>query len=228
MDEFICWQVRAEELTPEVQAGLRRAFEIARDRRSASIEADDLVLGLLAVRATLGIAWVGDWPVDVKRHIGRLPNGHSTTPPQPSYAAGAIVRHALEQARSEGERVLTWEYAVAACDEAPSSVLGAYSMMSQQAPHSWRAAVASLLRGSSTGTTSTADQVLTLQNAAALLSVHVQTLREYIRQGRLPAYRIAGERAVRVMRGDVLGLLEQVHYEATFVTPSRDKRATRV
>lgn len=33
----------------------------------------------------------------------------------------------------------------------------------------------------------------------------------YIRSGKLPAYRLAGERSVRVLRKDLLALLERVH-----------------
>lgn len=44
--------------------------------------------------------------------------------------------------------------------------------------------------------------------AAQFLSVHVQTIRGYIRTGKLPALRLAGERALRIKREDLLALLE--------------------
>lgn len=45
-----------DELSPEVRQGLRRAFEIAGGRRWLNIAVDDLPLGLLCVRARVGIA----------------------------------------------------------------------------------------------------------------------------------------------------------------------------
>lgn len=50
------------------------------------------------------------------------------------------------------------------------------------------------------------DQFLPLGQAARLLAVHISTLRRWIRQGKLPAYRV-GDKGVRVRRGDVLKLL---------------------
>jgi excisionase family DNA binding protein len=49
---------------------------------------------------------------------------------------------------------------------------------------------------------------LTPEEAADALSIHVQTMRGYIRSGRLPAYRVAGERAIRIRRADLEKLLE--------------------
>ena len=45
--------------------------------------------------------------------------------------------------------------------------------------------------------------------------MHPQTVRNYIRAGKLPAYRLAGERFIRVLRRDLMGLLEPVDAENT-------------
>ena len=44
--------------------------------------------------------------------------------------------------------------------------------------------------------------------AAEALSIHVQTLRAYVRSGKLPALRLAGERAIRIRRQDLETVLE--------------------
>ena len=50
----------------------------------------------------------------------------------------------------------------------------------------------------------------TPDEAAEFLGLHIQTVRGYVRSGKLPASRVAGERAIRIRRQDLLGLLEPV------------------
>ncbi|MGI8826523.1 MAG: excisionase family DNA-binding protein [Chloroflexota bacterium] len=59
----------------------------------------------------------------------------------------------------------------------------------------------------STGASSRADslQFLTVSQAAGILAVHSSTVRRWIHDGRLPAYRI-GDKGVRVVLTDVVGL----------------------
>ncbi len=56
-------------------------------------------------------------------------------------------------------------------------------------------------------------ELLSVDEAAGFLGVHAQTVRNYIRAGKLPAYRLAGERFLRVLRRDLLALLERVPVE---------------
>ena len=58
-------------------------------------------------------------------------------------------------------------------------------------------------------------EILGVEDAAEYLGVHSQTVRNYIRSGKLPAYRLAGERYLRVLRKDLLTLLEQVPTEGS-------------
>ena len=51
-------------------------------------------------------------------------------------------------------------------------------------------------------------QFFSPDEAAEFLDVHTQTIRGYIRTGKLPALRLAGERALRIQRNDLLALLE--------------------
>ncbi len=50
--------------------------------------------------------------------------------------------------------------------------------------------------------------LLSPEEGARLLGLHIQTVRGYIRSGRLPAFRIAGERAIRIRRDDLIALLQ--------------------
>ena len=52
------------------------------------------------------------------------------------------------------------------------------------------------------------ERLLTPEDVAAYLQVHVETVRGWIRAGKLPARRVAGLRALRVRYADVAGLLK--------------------
>ena len=53
------------------------------------------------------------------------------------------------------------------------------------------------------------SELLTVREAATLVKVSPLTISRYLRQGRLPAYRV-GPRAIRVRRADVETLLKPV------------------
>ena len=59
--------------------------------------------------------------------------------------------------------------------------------------------------------TKRARDYLTPEDAAEELGVHVQTMRAYIRSGRMPAFRLAGERAIRILRTDLEKVLEPLN-----------------
>lgn len=53
-----------------------------------------------------------------------------------------------------------------------------------------------------------ARDLLTVEQAAALLHMSPSSIRAYIRQGNLPAFRIAGKRKVLIARTSLMALLE--------------------
>jgi excisionase family DNA binding protein len=55
--------------------------------------------------------------------------------------------------------------------------------------------------------------LLTVEQAAKYLQVSQSSIRSYIRQGRLKAFRIAGKRKVLIPRNELLGLLEPARGE---------------
>jgi excisionase family DNA binding protein len=56
--------------------------------------------------------------------------------------------------------------------------------------------------------------LLSPDEAAEVLGVHTQTVRGYIRDGKLKAHRVAGERAIRIRREDLLALLEPYDHDS--------------
>lgn len=56
-------------------------------------------------------------------------------------------------------------------------------------------------------------ELLTVEQAAQYLQVSQSSIRSYIRQGRLQAYRIAGKRKVLIPRSALLDLLEPARPE---------------
>ena len=58
-------------------------------------------------------------------------------------------------------------------------------------------------------------QFFSPNEVADFLGVHAQTIRGYIRTGKLSALRLAGERALRIKREDLIALLELFKPEET-------------
>lgn len=54
----------------------------------------------------------------------------------------------------------------------------------------------------------TGRDYLTVDQAASYLQLSQSSIRSYIRDGKLKAFRIAGKRKVLILRGDLLALLE--------------------
>lgn len=55
------------------------------------------------------------------------------------------------------------------------------------------------------------ERLYSPEDAAEYLGVHVQTVRAWIRTGRLPASRLAGQRALRIRARDLVSVLEPVN-----------------
>jgi excisionase family DNA binding protein len=53
-----------------------------------------------------------------------------------------------------------------------------------------------------------AAELLTVEQAAAYLQLSVSSIRSYIRQGRLRAFRVGGMRKILIPRNELLALLE--------------------
>jgi excisionase family DNA binding protein len=100
---------------------------------------------------------------------------------------------------------LHYLFAFMRCDEGlPGRVFGELGLTPEQVEASLRAG---------TGGAAVPERLLSPEEVAAYLQVHVQTVRAWIRSGRLPARRVAGLRALRVRFTDVTALLQPVEAE---------------
>lgn len=75
-----------------------------------------------------------------------------------------------------------------------------------------------------------ARDLLTVEQAAQYLQVSQSSIRSYIRQGRLQAFRIAGKRKVLIPRSALLSLLEPARpedVETEVLDSDEDEPATR-
>jgi excisionase family DNA binding protein len=57
------------------------------------------------------------------------------------------------------------------------------------------------------------EKLYSPEEAAEYLNVHVQTVRGWIKSGRLKARRLAGQRALRITASDLMSVLEPVEPE---------------
>ncbi|MGE0601752.1 MAG: helix-turn-helix domain-containing protein [Dehalococcoidia bacterium] len=55
-----------------------------------------------------------------------------------------------------------------------------------------------------------AERLYSTEEAAAYYGVHVQTVRAWIRSGKLPASRLAGQKSIRIREGDLKAVLERI------------------
>jgi len=67
---------------------------------------------------------------------------------------------------------------------------------------------------------------LTIRETAALLALSTRTIHRYIADGKLKAYRVAGEKVIRIKRQDVEALLEPVGAEREMRTGGRGRRVS--
>ena len=69
---------------------------------------------------------------------------------------------------------------------------------------------------------SEARDLLTVEQAAAYLQLSQSSIRSYIRQGKLNAFRIAGKRKVLIPRTELLKLLEPARAQDVELTAGPD------
>lgn len=212
----LCRRIHEPEL---VLSGAAHAIERARARGSEFIEPDDLMAGLLLAVSRFGIVDMGTVAIDLEA----LGLSFDATLPslaiKPRYTAetAAVFERAARVARGDGGRPLAPVHLLVALADARVPTFARLAERYGLDASAWRRMLAALdppphdpsARLPADATSATPD-LLTTEDAAALLGVHIQTLRGYIRSGRLPALRVAGQRAIRLRRDEVLGLLEHL------------------
>ncbi|MFM1990167.1 MAG: Helix-turn-helix domain [Pseudomonadota bacterium] len=203
--------------------GTAQAIERARSRGVESVDPDDLLAGMLLSVSRFGIVDLGTTVVDLFDLGLRfdLPAPDACLKPRYTTPAAAVFDLAARIALADGSRLAPIHLLVALGD--PSIAL--FARLCERCAidtAGWRRALAAV----SSPTVPSAQQapsrpaalaspaldaLLTPDEAARTLGVHIQTIRAYIRGGKLPAFRVAGERAIRIRRDDLNALLEHLN-----------------
>ncbi len=200
------------------------ALALAAERSVPEAEPDDLLAGLLLVLSRFGIVWVGERALDLealgvrwpsRRRAANEANGAS---PKIAYSAATaeVFDRAAGIARRDGARRTEAIHLLAAYAGESRGLMGEIKRRYRLTAADWRAELARTPRRERTPERPQAAQAsptkgfFTPDEAAEFLGLHIQTVRGYVRSGKLPASRVAGERAIRIQRQDLLGLLEPV------------------
>lgn len=200
---------------------MRLAIARAKRRGSPDVTPDDLLGGLLHASARFGIVRVGTWIIDMER-LGEVPLEQTDAAgPKVAYtsAAAALIDRTAAVARQDGSSRVDVVHMLVAFAAEENGLMGRLREAFGFDATTWRAALVNW-RPTSTARTEHDDApstrpaptsvkaLLSPDEAAELLGVHTQTVRGYIRSGKLAAHRLAGERALRIRYQDLLALLE--------------------
>lgn len=199
------------------------AIAAAKNRGLAEIGPDELLLGCLRAVSRFGVVALGSLVIDLEE-LGVVwlerPDGNA---PKVAYskAVVAIFDLATQIALSAGPGQVRVEHLLAAFASEETGLMGRLKRQYGLTSASWRAAVAvyagqspsqvsaqAFETGKAMAGANAGRDFLTPEEAAEALGIHVQTVRGYVRSGKLPALRLAGERAIRIRRADLEQVLE--------------------
>lgn len=201
----------------ELLRATRLALARAKRRASGEVSPDDLLAGLLHAAARFGIVILGPLTIDLEELDEAPLEEADASGPKVAYSdrAAEIFDRAAALARRDGGTGVEPIHMLAAYAPEDRGLMGRLKRTYGFDASDWRAA---LVRwrdggpprddGAAGGSPGRVRELLSPDEAADLLGVHTQTVRNYIRSGKLPAHRIAGERAIRIRRRDLLDLLE--------------------
>jgi excisionase family DNA binding protein len=206
----------------DVENAVAFAITEAKARGVAEVSVDDLLLGCLYALSRFGVVVVGGVTIDLEQ-MGVLwvqrPEKNKAARVAYSAAVVRMMDLAAMIAKGDGADGMRPEHLLVAFAAEEDGLMGGLKRRYGWTSASWRAAVAQGVEfqamkpvardvdGASGPATATRDY-LTPEEAAEALGLHVQTLRGYVRTGKLPAFRLAGERAIRIRRGDLEAVLE--------------------
>jgi excisionase family DNA binding protein len=194
------------------------AIFAAKQRGADQVTPDHILLGCLRAISRFGIADLGPWRLDLEA-LG-VDWVHQPDGPRPKVAysqeAVDLFDRAALIAKSAGDASVSVNHLLAAFAAEEGGLMGELKSTHGITSASWRATVARLGAGETNvarpdhveSEKKSAREYLTTEVAAETLGIHVQTMRAYIRSGRLPAFRLAGERAIRIRHVDLEKILE--------------------
>jgi len=208
-----------------VSIAIRAAIKRAKRRKSPKVTRDDLLVGLFQVIARFDIVQIGPLTIDLEELGEPLKDDTGKTNKQKvAYSSDtvAVFERAAHIARKDNSSKVELVHLLVAFayeDSGPMAQLkekyGISGMEWRSALSKWQPVSLEKTEPSSkigAGRKSTMGfkekQFFSPDEAAEFLGIHTQTIRGYIRTGKLPALRLAGERALRIQREDLLALLE--------------------
>ncbi len=194
------------------------AFAIARAKVGGATEvtADDLLVGCLRAVSRFGVVEIGRAVIDLELlgvdwlHRADAAKGKVSY----SQAVVDILDRAAIIAKRDGADKVRIDHLLVAFAGSDCAMMAQLQTQYGITSASWRAAAAAMpMKESPVPAAAPEAQAATRaylspEEAAAELGIHVQTLRAYVRSGKLPALRLAGERAIRIRREDLHHLLE--------------------
>jgi excisionase family DNA binding protein len=201
-------------------ADLAASFGIlaAKQRGSDEVTPDHILLGCLRAISRFGIATLGPWSVDLEALGVDWVRDPGSPRPKVAYSPESVnlFDHAARIAKSVGDTGVGVNHLLAAFAAEESGLMGELKRAYGITSASWRAAVARIGADETSGANPvrpgnearSVREYMTPEEAAEALGIHVQTMRAYIRSERLPAFRLAGERAIRILRTDLEKVLE--------------------
>jgi len=202
----------------ELAAGF--AIAQAKRRNRSEVGTDELLLGCLRVISRFGVAQIGSLTFDLEELGVDWLDYPETSEAKVGYSQEAVdlFDRAARIATADGFKSIRVLHLLAAFAAEDGGLMGELKRSHGITNSNWRVAVARswsarLAKDASSSEEDSSEtggfaDYLTPEQAAEALSIHVQTVRAYVRTGKLPALRLAGERAIRIRRTDLETVLE--------------------
>ncbi len=183
------------------------------------ITPDELLLGCLRMISQFGIVTFGRWTFDLEA-LGvdwlDIPDRKGLKPAY-SQELVDVFDLAARIAKADGTGVIRIDHLLVAL-WSDAGLIAQLRQAHNITSAEWRAAAMQLNAARQRRETEPppekrepARDYLTPEQAAEALGLHAQTVRAYIRSGKLPAMRVAGERAIRIRREDLEKVLEPLN-----------------
>jgi len=219
-----------------VSLAIEAAIKHAKYRKSPKVYKDDLLVGILQVISRFDIVQIGQLTIDLEDFDGRSKYDFKDDPGNLrkqkvaySSSANALFEKAAYIARKDNSSKIEIVHLLVAFADEKSGLMFQLKEKYGFSGREWRVALSDWQSFSSEKTAmnskiaigaksmieASEKQFFSPDEAAEFLGVHVQTIRGYIRMGKLPALRLAGERALRIKLEDLLALLEPFKPEET-------------
>ena len=212
-----------------VSIAIRAAIRRAKHRKSPKVTRDDLLIGLFQAIERFQIVQIGPLTIDLEElgeFLGEASQDESEkiNKQKVAYSANAalVFERAANIARKDNAQKVELIHLLVAFAYEDNRLMAQLKEKYGFSGTEWRSALSkwqpiSLQKtelglevgaGRKSQMEFNEKQFFSPDEAAEFLDVHTQTIRGYIRTGKLPALRLAGERALRIQKDDLLALLE--------------------